>query len=77
MDPDVNLAEQRSLSGEIVSMVDADGFETDDTLREGVIERAVRLAELCEALDQWILRQGALPREWYEKQKLNLNTSTT
>jgi hypothetical protein len=52
-------------------MVDVDGFDDDDDLKTQVAEKAARLAELCEALDQWILKHGALPQKWHEAQRMN------
>lgn len=53
MDPNVNLEEQRSLVKWIFS------HPLKDTSTE-----AHRLAELVEALDEWICNKGFLPKEW-------------
>lgn len=56
MDPNANLAEQRRL---IADMLGAnDEIDTGD---------ALRLAELAQALDEWISRGGFLPKEWTNK----------
>lgn len=74
MDPDANLAEQRELSKEILDMVDVEGFENNDAMKDSVVERAIRLSELCEALDQWIEKAGALPKDWHLKQRINFQS---
>ena len=56
MDPNANLAEQRRL---VATMLD-DESESIDT------GDALRLCELVQALDAWILRGGALPSDWQE-----------
>lgn len=53
MDPDANLEEQRELVKRInnaLVTLDPDTYE--------------RLAELVEALDQWLSNGGFLPRDW-------------
>ena len=55
MDPNANLEEQRQLAKRIL-----DGT-TPDFDR---IEVATRLAELVDALDQWLSIGGALPISW-------------
>lgn len=57
MDPDANLAEQRR----IIARMLADGSESIDT------GDAVRLAELAQALDEWIAKGGFLPKAWVHK----------
>jgi len=61
MDPNENLREQRRIVTEINRL--ADGDEGCFTIDE-MAEKAQRLAELVEAMDQWISRGGFLPREW-------------
>jgi len=51
MDPSANLDEQRELSSAILR-----GEYTNGD--------ADRLAELVEALDEWISKGGAIPRDW-------------
>lgn len=53
MDPNANLAEQQLLAARIL-----DG---DDYVDSG---DAVRLAELVQAMDEWIKKGGFLPTEW-------------
>jgi hypothetical protein len=51
MDPEANLKDQRRLAERILN---GDGSESD----------AYRLAELVEALDEWIAKGGFLPARW-------------
>lgn len=56
MDPDSNLREQRKLAESIMKSFDSDeGVDAHD---------AARLAELVDALDQWLVRGGFLPSRW-------------
>lgn len=55
MDPNANLAEQLRLANRVL---------TDDMPDERRREAAHRLAELVEALDEWVRRGGALPTAW-------------
>ena len=55
MDPDANLAEQAKLARRILAADDAGDYADHD---------ASRLAELVEALDEWIRRGGFLPQAW-------------
>jgi len=57
MDPNTNLEEQRSLVRWIIAYPD------EDTSNE-----ANRLAELAQAMDDWISCGGALPEEWENAQ---------
>ncbi len=52
MDPEANLAEQRELRRRILS---SEVFDASD---------AARLAELSEAMDEWLSRGGFLPKDW-------------
>lgn len=54
MDPTANLDEQRR----IIARMTADGSESIDS------GDALRLAELAEALDNWITSGGFLPAQW-------------
>jgi hypothetical protein len=63
MDPDANLDEQRRLVRRIHAVQDATEGPTMGELRD-VAHDAYRLAELVEALDQWIARGGFLPARW-------------
>lgn len=58
MDPDANLKEQRLLAQTILHGDDADSIDTGD---------AVRLAELVQALDEWLVKGGFLPTAWQHK----------
>lgn len=53
MDPNANLAEQRRIFATL----------TDGTANDR-IARLERLAELAQALDEWLSGGGFLPREW-------------
>lgn len=57
MDPNANLAEQRRLVARISSTKQGLGADAID---------ALRLVELVDALDSWIMNGGALPRAWKE-----------
>ena len=52
MDPNTNLQEQRRIAKAILADPDAQ------------THGAVRLAELVEALDEWISRGGFIPATW-------------
>lgn len=56
MDPNENIKEQLALTKKII---DAESFgdEVDD-------EDARRLAELVEAMDEWLSAGGFLPERW-------------
>ena len=54
MDPNANLAEQRQIAGRF----ERDESEPDD---------GERLAELVDALDDWLSRGGFLPTQWQRK----------
>lgn len=64
MDPNANLAEQRFLRAKIQKIWDSasEGFTSAET--QTLVAAGVRLAELSEALDEWIKGSGALPKEW-------------
>jgi hypothetical protein len=58
MDPNANLKEQRELAAKMITDYndsESNGIDQDD---------ANRLAELVQALDEWISRQGFLPKAW-------------
>ena len=62
MDPNSNLKEQLHLAQHIIN--------TDDpTVRVGA---AIRLAELVEALDEWLRRGGFRPAAWEQGPKKNV-----
>ena len=67
MDPNANLAEQRELVIEALSIKDDcsdDGtYSNDQQQRLAVI--ATELAELVDALDEWLSsKDGFLPNDW-------------
>lgn len=55
MDPTANLSEQRRIVARIL-----------DERREPTAMDALRLADLVEALDNWIKSGGALPQQWQQ-----------
>jgi hypothetical protein len=57
MDPDANLAEQRKIVARLLD----DNQRKDDY---GRAQDANRLAELVQALDEWLTRGGFLPPSW-------------
>lgn len=69
MDPEANLTEQRELAEEIIrkydELEDEHAFEQLSAAeRHDFLCDAQRLAELVQALDQWIVRGGFLPARW-------------
>lgn len=64
MDPTANLDEQRQLSASIIQLQD----QLDQTqvveLADTIVDQAVRLAELVQALDTWLSTEGAWPAPW-------------
>ncbi len=66
MDPDANLKEQLEIAQEIQKVWDdcnADGTLTAGQ-RDYLADKAGRLSELVEALDEWIRKGGFLPARW-------------
>lgn len=62
MDPDANLQEQRELAGTIIAHGEEQipqGSDPGDTTLD-----AYRLAELVEALDEWLAVGGFAPKRW-------------
>lgn len=59
MDPNANLEEQRRLVAWLTSA--ADCLDVDDAEFEA---KAMRLAELVEALDIWLCRGAFAPSAW-------------
>jgi hypothetical protein len=59
MDPNENLREQRALAEQL-----ADGFNGDQDSAANYMNDAARLAELQQALDEWITGGGFLPNGW-------------
>jgi hypothetical protein len=75
MDPDANLKEQLEVAAAIQEArdeYDRDsatwGSGDDKEWNEQQAERAMRLAELVEALNEWILKGGFLPKAWHDVQ---------
>lgn len=62
MDPTANLRRLREVAAKILRMVDGPFLETTP-----LTQPAAELAELTEALDQWIVRGGFLPEQWKRK----------
>jgi hypothetical protein len=60
MDPDANLKEQR----EIIARMLEEGSESIDS------GDAVRLAELVQALDEWLSKGSYLPEDWKSPHRL-------
>jgi len=54
MDPNANLAEQREILGRMLHP-ESEHMDLGDCLR---------LAELAQAMDEWLSRQGFLPDDW-------------
>jgi hypothetical protein len=66
MDPTANLTEQRSIVAEINAINDAADDEGNLTAEQqgDLNDLGTRLAELVEALDNWISGGGFLPAAW-------------
>lgn len=60
MDPKTTLAEMRHLAEAIQIMREDDRRDQDEEL----LELARRLAELVQAMDEWISGGGFLPPDW-------------
>jgi len=60
MDPDTNLTEQRQLAKDIL---------IDDDNLLSTVDLGQRLADLVQALDEWICKGGALPKAWQRRQQ--------
>lgn len=72
MDPNANLVAQLRLSKEILDLGNAcpeEVVDKDEELHrlQEVEHRAYELAELVQALDTWIRRDGFLPYPWTAK----------
>jgi hypothetical protein len=59
MDPDANLNTQRTLAARIIKRC-----EEGDAHNPAVTVDAEQLAELVQALDEWIGKGGFLPKAW-------------
>jgi hypothetical protein len=62
MDPDANLQEQREVTRRLLAAFDA--ADPDSGEWQPDLDDVYRLAELTEALDGWLSREGALPSDW-------------
>lgn len=64
MDPESNIREQLSIAEEILSI--QDGIATDVTRADALwlAYLAMRMAELVEALNAWLMRGGMYPAAW-------------
>jgi hypothetical protein len=62
MDPTANLLEQLEISTRLLNT-----FENADDTPEFKEEDVVRLAELVEALHNWIRNGGFLPAQWRKR----------
>lgn len=60
MDPNANLEEQRRIAARILQWTVEDAEDGAGELHAD----ACRLAELVEALDGWLSKQGFLPSDW-------------
>lgn len=63
MDPNRNLEEQRELIAEIMALEDSG----DTSKLNEIASAGAKLAELAQALDEWIRNGGFLPKEWQQK----------
>jgi len=64
MDPNANLSEQRRLAAQFLAIMDDYDEATGEPTRAIREADVFRLAELVEALDEWIARGGFLPTAW-------------
>lgn len=65
MDPNANLKEQREIVARMIELQDMpDDPPTDEGRYAEHAQLAARLAELVQALDEWITKGGALPAAW-------------
>ena len=62
MDPDSNLREQREVRSRLLAAFDAADPDTGEWHPD--LDDVYRLTELCEGLDGWLSRGGAVPRVW-------------
>jgi len=76
MDPEANLSEQLSIAAEIIEIIDERGDEDGnlcDEDKDEVVDNANRLAELVQALDEWLRRGGFLPKRWAADRRGTVN----
>ena len=59
MDPNANLEEQRKLAEKILQGIEDTVGELDDLEKD-----SNRLAELVQAMDEWLSGQGFYPEDW-------------
>jgi hypothetical protein len=67
MDPNENLRRQREIAAKIVRLRDAGADDDRDdqaSLSSAIADLADELAGLVIALNDWIVRGGALPSSW-------------
>jgi len=62
MDPDSNLREQREIRQRLLKAFDAADPDTGEWHPD--LDDVYKLDELSKALDGWLSRDGALPRDW-------------
>lgn len=62
MDPDAALAACRTIAARVLAVA--------DTMQAPDPQDAVALAEHFQALDEWLGREGAPPRAWYAKRRI-------
>jgi hypothetical protein len=62
MDPDSNLRDQRAVRARLLAAFDAADPETGEWHPD--LDDVYQLAELSEALDNWLSRDGAVPGAW-------------
>jgi Ser/Thr protein kinase RdoA (MazF antagonist) len=59
MDPNANLEQQRRIIARMHALSSAENMSADD-----MAELGAELAELAEALDEWLTRGGFTPSAW-------------
>lgn len=65
MDPNANLEEMLKLAQTITERADGDNEIADD--KDAIVDQLVdaeRLAELVQAMNEWITKGGFLPSAW-------------
>lgn len=62
MDPNENLKEQRKIVAEINAARDADADAFD-------FDKVMRLADLVQAMDEWMTKGGFLPEAWVSTER--------
>jgi len=69
MDPDANLQESREIAARILLQVDLEAEDVPSDVSAEQRQDAVRLAELHQALDEWMEKGGFLPGPWAKGRK--------